>query len=58
MFVYVNTNRLSSKTWPHWPDYATCILEEKTEETCPSQFTVPGCSERSKKERKTEEMGR
>ena len=41
-FVNVNTYRQSSKIWP---DCATRILEEiqynNTEETCPSQSTVP-----------------
>ena len=42
MFVNVNTYRQLSKIWP---DCATRILEENqyttTEETCPSQYTVP-----------------
>ena len=49
MFVSVNTYRQPSKTWP---DCATRILEENqyttTEETCPSQFYVPGVTHEPK----------
>ena len=44
--MFVNVNTYTSQIWP---DCATRILEENqyttTEETCPSQFTVPGTTE-------------